>query len=719
MNDGIQTVVSKGRAAPEERVLAVDTQPRVLASLEALAASRNLPLDTAAALDEARALLGAGHYGVVLLDPHFPEGDGLELVKELRAGRNDIDVIVLTSDPSASAPVAALRHGASDFLRKPCGPDELLLTVHNALERRHLNRKNREISSRLRRSERLYQYIVDSSPDLIYILDAQGYFTFVNDTIRRLLGYQPEMLLGRHFSRVVAQADWSLARCRFNERRTGDRCTRGLEIRLQPANGGEPVHIDLNAMGIYGDGEIEPAGQFLGTYGVARDVTERKHAEAIIRHQAYHDMLTGLPNRSLFQDRLRQTLAQAQRSRHHVGVLFLDLDRFKMVNDSLGHSFGDRLLEQVAHRLRYCLREGDTLARIGGDEFTILLPQLEREEAAARVAEKCIKALQESFTLDGHEIYLDASIGVAIYPEQGETMESLVKHADAAMYHAKEQETGHYAFYEPHMGSLLDHYLSMESGLRRALGNNELAIAYQPQVDTSGQTITSVEALIRWHHPERGLIPPLDFIPVAEQTGLIVPISLWLLREACLECLQFSVGATPRLSVNLSSPQVEQPDFVDSILGVLNDTGFPPERLELEITEHLLLRNTDSVVEKLRELSSHGIRFAIDDFGTGYSSLSYLQRLPIHILKVDQSFVQSMRVGCGDETSLVETIVAMGRGLGLNVVAEGVETREQMRALERMHCTAMQGYLFSTPLPANDLDGLLTDWDGRVLRESC
>ena len=686
-----------------ERVLAIDAQPRMLASLQALAASRALPLDTTDSLGEARTMLAGGCHGVVLLDPGMPDGngEGLELIRELRDGPGDVDVVVFTADPSSLAPVQALRHGASDFLRKPCSPDELLVTVQNTLERRDLSRRNREISSRLRRSERLYQYIVDSSPDLIYVLDDEGRFTFVNDTIQRLLGYQPEMLLGRHFSQIITRADRALAQCCFNERRTGDRATRGLELRLQPARGGNPVYVDLNAMGMYGDGDGEPAGHFLGTYGVARDVTERKHAEAIIRHQAHHDMLTGLPNRVLFQDRLRQTLAQARRAQTSAAVLFLDLDRFKMVNDSLGHSFGDRLLENVARRLRECLREGDTLARMGGDEFTILLPKLEREDSAARVAEKCVTALEQPFSLDEQEIYLGVSIGIAVYPQHGETMESLVKHADAAMYHAKAQEAAHFAFYDANMGSRLDHYLSMETGLRRALGNDELSVVYQPQVDASDGRITCLEALLRWQHPERGAIPPMDFIPVAEQTGLIVPISLWLLREACRECLALGEpGDPPRLAVNLSSLQVEQPDFVDGVVDVLNSTGFPPERLEFEITEHLLLRNTDTVVDKLRELSGRDITFAIDDFGTGYSSLSYLQRLPIHTLKIDQSFIQGLQNG-GDEATLVQTIVAMARGLGLAVVAEGVETTEQMRVLQSMNCHSMQGYLFSRPLPAS------------------
>lgn len=703
-----------------ERILAVDRHPRLLESLDMLANARGIPLDTAETPAEARTLVRQREYGVVLVDMQPDDAASLDLMEWLHDHQAEMDVIALTADPTCHAPIEALRRGASEFIRKPFAPEALLATLENTLERRRLHRQNEQIRHRLRRSERLYRFIVDNSPDFIYVLDAEGRFTFINRNAERLLGLSPDALLGEHFQCIIAEEDRAVAERRFNERRTGQRATHNLELRLCPP--GAPREIlrtmDLTAMGIYADGDAPHPGQFLGTYGIARDVTDRKHAESIVHYQAHHDLLTGLPNRALLKDRLAQALAQARREGAEVAVLFLDLDRFKVVNDSLGHSVGDQLLQQVAQRLRACLREGDTLARLGGDEFTLLLPAIPDRQAVERVAEKCIAAMEGPFLVQNHRLFLGVSIGIAVFPEHGETLETLIKHADVAMYHVKEHGKGHYTFFDQAMGSRIDHHLNMETGLRRALERGEFRIAYQPQVDVASGRVTAMEALLRWQHPEAGEVSPREFIPVAEQTGLIIPIGDWLLRTACEEILRWPEGNEGlRLAVNLSPLQVHQRDFVDRIRMICEETGFPPSRLDLEITENLLMRDVESVVQKLRTLSRMGVTVAIDDFGTGYSSLSYLQQLPIHTLKIDQSFIHAIREN-EEEGTLVETIIAMAHGLGLNVVAEGVETERQLNYLRQLECGRMQGYYFSHPLSSHEAVHLLDDgaWEPLTTR---
>jgi len=688
-----------------ERILAVDHQPRMLSSLSSLAEAHGLPLTGAECAEEARALLKTGRYGVLVVDLLHPQRAGQVLMDYIRQTGIDVHVIVSTADSSQSAVVQALRNGAKDFLRKPYAPEELILTLGNALESRRLSRENRSYQNRLQRSEQLYRFIVDRSPDLIYILDDSGHFTFINSAAERLLGYTPESLLGRHYSLIVLSEDLHLAENGMNERRTGERATRSLELRLLRA-GNSPadertVMVEISAMGIYNSMDADPSGKHMGTYGIVRDITERKHAEDMIRYQAHYDMLTGLPNRVLFKDRLQSVLAHHQRSGEKLAVLFLDLDRFKLVNDSLGHSVGDQLLERVAHRLRDCLREGDTLARLGGDEFTLLLPNVEQAQDAIRVAEKCVKTLSRAFTLEERDLHLGVSIGIAVSPDHGDTVETLIKHADVAMYHVKDNDRGRWTVYEPAMSSRVDKQVNIERGLRQALENNELELVYQPQIDVETGTITTVEALVRWKHPVLGMVSPADFIPVAEQTGAILPMSNWILRHACRTVLSWQ-GANAkaiRLAVNLSPLQVEQPDFVKNVLNILKQEQFPPQRLELEITEHMLMANKENVVRKMQQLMAHGITFAVDDFGTGYSSLSYLQRLPLQTLKIDQSFVQALDNSEGS-IGLITAIIAMANGLGLTIVAEGVETESQLTQLRRLKCMQIQGYLFGKPAAA-------------------
>ncbi len=697
------------------RVLVVDDEPRLSRSLEQLLKLCGYQVALAEGGHKAIALLDAQRFDLMLLDLQMPDLSGHQVMEHVARNALDVAVIVVSADTSLDQATRVLRAGAQDFLRKPYLPDELLRSVENVLGRRRLEAENRSMQRRLMVSDQLHRFIVNNSPDIIYMLDEAGRFSFVNERIETLLGYAKDELLGQHYSMVVYPEDLDKACYAFNERRTGARATHSAEIRLTVKGGGVHPHffesrsltIELSAMGVYAQGQ-GGARSFVGTYGVARDITARKKAEELINFQLYHDLLTKLPNRALFQDRLDLAIAQARCNDRKVAVMFLDLDRFKMVNDSLGHLAGDRLLQAVSARLKACLRDGDTLARVGGDEFNLLLPELASKQDAQGVAEKILQALRTPVEVDGHEIFVSLSIGIALYPDDGDGLETLIRHADMAMYHIKGSGKNDYTFFADSMGSRYAQHLSLETGLRKALERDQFVLHYQPQIDIASGAIVGMEALLRWRHPQRGLVAPGEFIPLAEETGLIVPMGGWVLREACREAARWRCeGLAPvQMSVNLSALQMERPDMVETVLGALEAAGLPGEALELEITENMLMKDIDQVVCKLRELARNGIRFAVDDFGTGYSSLGYLKLLPLHTLKIDRSFVKDLPAQ-GHGHSIVAAIIAMAQGLGLNLVAEGVESRAQLGQLACLHCPQAQGFLFSAPVSAEQAQGLL------------
>ncbi|GAB4256393.1 EAL domain-containing protein [Thermincola ferriacetica] len=437
------------------------------------------------------------------------------------------------------------------------------------------------------------------------------------------------------------------------------------------------------------------------------DITERKMAEEAIKHQAYHDPLTGLPNRILFKDRLTQTLAQAKRSKQMLALMFLDLDRFKNINDTLGHATGDQFLQGISKRLTGCIRSGDTVARLGGDEFTLLLPQINHVEDAIKVAQKIIDTFKKPWILGGHEFYITTSIGIALYPNDGEDAETLMKHADTAMYRAKERGNN-YQLYSPSMNEKAINRLEMEGALRKALEREEFTVYYQPQINTDTGEIIGMEALVRWRHPERGIIPPADFIALAEETGLILPLGEWVLRTACRQNKKWQMAGYPplRVTVNLSASQFQQQDLADRVSRILKETGLDPQWLELEITESIAMKDVAFTIKTLRQLRDMGIKIAIDDFGTGYSSLSYLKQIPSHTLKIDKSFVRDIAKNTEDG-SIASAIIAMAQNLKLKVIAEGVETEEQLAFLKKQKCDEIQGFLFGKPVPPQEFEKLL------------
>jgi len=446
-----------------------------------------------------------------------------------------------------------------------------------------------------------------------------------------------------------------------------------------------------------------------------------RESRAEIRHLAYYDSLTSLPNRRMFNDRLEQAVEIGRRQESLTGVLFIDVDHFKHINDHYGHTIGDKLLTTVATQLVDCLRASDSVghqgqdessivsvARLGGDEFTVLLTNLERAEDAARVAKRIIDAIAVPFMLGSEEIVVTASIGIAVSPYDGDDVEELVKNADTAMFHAKEQGRNNYQFYTTSLGKLTSRRLSMESALRRALVQEEFMVYYQPKIDLKTCRATGLEALIRWKHPDMGLVSPVDFIPLAEETGLIVPIGEWVLQSVCSQMRSWiDSGMEPmRISVNLSARQFRQADLKEKITAFLHESGIEPDCLELELTESAVMDDIQASIAILNDLRKMGVKISMDDFGTGYSSLSMLKRLPLDILKIDQSFVREVTLE-QDNAAIVNAVITLGQSLHFRVVAEGVETEEQLELLKQLGCDEVQGYLFSRPLPAPEADAWL------------
>ena len=704
---------AEASAEAPTQVLLVDDEPRMLSSLADMLRPQGFALSTAANGAEAIAHLSRAPFDLVILDLHLPDMSGHDVMDFMNAQKTGAEVIVTSGATGIDAAIGALKRGAYDYLRKPYAREELLKTVRNVLQQRRLQAENRYIGWRLENSERVYRYLVNSSPDIIYTLDHEGCFTFVNDRAQQLLGYRREDLQGRHFSTLVHEEDLERAGYVFQQGHADSRLTRHVELRLKPARPDDEVRTFSHEITPIAYGSFEGAAdgvqpERLGIYGVARDITERKRADALIAHQSYHDILTDLPNRVLFKDRLGLALMQAKRHETSLAVMLIDLDRFKLVNDSLGHGAGDELLLQVAARLKACLRPGDTLARLGGDEFTVVLPELKEARDAGTVAEKFITALREPFAVAGQPVHVSASIGIAAYPGDGDSVEELLRHADIAMYHMKAQGKNGHAYFDRALLEASAHKIALEHSLHLALEHGELEMYYQPQVDAASGRIIGAEALIRWNHPKRGLIGPGEFLPSAEENGLSIPITDWMLGTICRDLLAWNeVSSEPlRLSLNLSPQYLDRGDFYGKLERLLLEQRIAPSQIEVEVTENICIRNPQVAIEQLDKLSQLGVSVAIDDFGTGYSSLAYLHRFPIHTIKIDRSFIIEIE----DEQAqapVVLAVISIARGLGLNLVAEGVETQVQARYLEQAGCRVMQGYHYHRPMRQTQLLGLL------------
>jgi len=710
------------------RLLLVDDKQELLTSLYHLVTLHGYEADQALGGEAAMSALQEDNYDVVLLDLIMPGISGHDILDYVAREKLRCKIIVVSGDSSFSGVKHALHCGAFDFVKKPYEAAQLIATMETALRQVRLEYEHEAMESQVKESEELHRFIVNSSPDLVYMLDRNGCFSFLNDRVASLLGYTKQELLGKHYSELIDDDDMQAASNLFNERRTGDRAARNVEVRLKSKildrRRGmlrtQSVWAEVTAMGIYSDSKERNRESFAGTYGTARDISERKQAQEVINFQAYHDLLTHLPNRALLKDRLNLAITHARRNKRKLAAMFLDLDRFKLVNDTLGHTMGDRLLKAVANRLLSCLRKGDTLSRFGGDEFTLLLPEVRTRDDVVVIAEKILDRLNEAFVIDGHELFVGASIGIAMYPEAGDNGEALIQNADIAMYHVKGRGKNGYQFFSDEMNHQFSSRLNLERELRNGLIQGEFEVFYQPQVCLENGAITGVEALVRWRHGRRGMIDPGEFLPLAEETGLVLQIDEFVQQQAFHDVAAWHRAGLGdiSLSVNLTAQQMEQDSFVDRFLGSLSASGLEPERVKLEITENTLMQDMEVIIPKLKAIRQVGVCIAIDDFGTGYSSLSYLHQFPINTLKIDRTFVGDIRSDRGD-ASIIDAIVAMARGLHLELVAEGVENRTQLDYLREQGCEEVQGYIFSPAVPALDMAKLLkSNTFAQVLEEN-
>ena len=568
----------------------------------------------------------------------------------------------------------------------------------------------RDVSQRLRadedlkQSEEQFRLIQESALDAIITMNSDGLITSWNPQAETIFGWNSDEAVGRSLVETIipeqhrqAYQDDRQAFTETGEGRVLNRRTEGTAL----DRAGREFPVELAVVPLY-------RGDTVSFCAFIRDISERMKAEETIRHLAYHDLLTGLPNRVLFEERLRIALAQARRSRQKVAVMFLDLDRFKLVNDTVGHTGGDQLLQQVARELSETIREGDTVARVGGDEFTFLLPGIERADDASVAAERILRRVRQPRTVAGQEFRLTTSIGITVFPRDGNSAEALMRNADTAMYRAKERGRDNYQLFTPAMKASLQDMLALENDLSHALERDELLVLYQPVMEIASGTVVGGEALLRWQHPQRGLVMPDEFIPLAEETGLIVPIGEWVLRSACEQAMAWQdprVGPI-RVTVNVSARQMEQPGLVRAVSGALAEMGLPGHCLHLEITEGAVMRQVESVTSTLAELRAMGVGISVDDFGTGYSSLGYLKRFPIDTIKIDRSFVRDV-VTDQNDAAIVTTVIAMARSLNLRVIAEGVETDAQLGFLHENECDEFQGFLLSRAVSPAEFEAVV------------
>lgn len=644
---------------------------------------------------------------VVLLDVVMPEMDGFSACEQIRKlpGGELTPIFMVTGLDDLDSINRAYEVGATDFLAKPINWGVL---GHHV---KYMLRASRAFSQ-LKQSEAKNRALLNAIPDLMVRISQDGVFLEARGSKDIKYLQPPQGFLGKRLEEMLPKG--IAQKAMYHVRRALDTQEMQLfefELSLEEGKRWYEARIVVS-----GEEEV---------LAIVRDMTERKRAEEQIIRLAYYDGLTGLPNRLMLQERLEHAIRNAKRSKRKVAVMFLDLDHFKRINDTLGHPSGDLLLQKVGDRLLTCTRSTDTVARIGGDdrtptvarmggdEFIVLLTEISSIQHIALIAQRILHALSQPFTIGTHEIFTTPSIGITVYPLDSTDSETLLKYADTAMYQAKEKGRNNFQFYTASMHGAAVERFNIENQLRKALARNEFQLYYQAALDNRTRRICGVEALVRWNHPERGLVTPLSFIPLAEETGLIVPIGEWIMHSACAQNRAWQKAGFPpiRLMLNISGVQLRQSNFVEHVIQVLAEVGLEPQHLELELTESIIMEHAETAITTLNALRDKGIQLSIDDFGTGYSSLSYLRKFPVHTLKIDRSFIQDLDKN-PDSAAIVKSIVSLAHNLNLRVVAEGVETEGQMAFLQECGCDHVQGFFIHVPEPA---EGLTQIWQEGIL----
>ena len=651
---------------------------------------------------EASKRLGEDAAGIaaVLLDLFLPDSRGLDTFERIFSTAPQVPILILCDQEHEELAKLAVQKGAQDYLLKGRLDDYLLpKALANMIDRA----ANAEA---LFAEKERAEVTLNSIGDAVMSCDIAGRVTYLNLVAEKLTGWSRVDAAGLPVEEVFRILDGTTREAANNPMAAAIRDNKTVLLNpnsILSRRDGVEAAIEDSAAPIH-----DRRGQVTGAVMVFHDVSTTRALSLRMSHQAQHDSLTDLPNRILLQDRLTQAMAMAQRHSQKLAIIFLDVDRFKNVNDSLGHDVGDRLLILVAQRLLGCVRSSDTVSRQGGDEFVILLPELARGQDAAIRAEKILAALSAPYDIDKHSVHVTASLGIVIFPDDGKDAETLLKNADFAMYHAKDCGRSNYQFFREEMNVRALERQAIEDGLRRAVERDELVLHYQPILDLWSGAPTGVEALLRWRHPNRGLLLPEQFMSIAEDSGFIVPIGRWVLDEACRQSKVWEVTGLPsvRIAINVSAVELRDKDFVEHVRNVLAKTGLAPHLLELELTETFLMQDSSSTAVVLRSLKDLGVRLALDDFGTGYSSLSHLKGFPIDTLKIDRAFVSELTTNA-DDASIVRAVITLGKNLQIRVVAEGVESAEQLTKLQDYQCPEGQGYFFGRAVAGDELVPLL------------
>ena len=637
--------------------------------------------------DDALEAVQKNDFDIILVDFRLGGHDGLEFIRELRSMDCCTPAILLTGQGDKEIDLEAMKAGAADYLIKG-EIDSLILerSVRYAIERARAE-------AALRASEARFRSVVQHSSDVITILDGESKILYTSPSVERVFGYRNEEIDGKTLTDFAHPDDADNLKLFIEKTKKCKDFPSLIEWRIKHPKD-YWSYVESISTNLLDDPNVG------GIVVTTRNINERKSLEMQLTHQAFHDPLTNLANRVLFRNRVEHALVRAKRQQAQVAVLFLDLDNFKNINDSLGHATGDSLLQTITERLLSCVRVADTVARLGGDEFAILLEDTEQPFNAMMISDRVLEILRQPIRLlANREIMVGMSIGIAVSQKGVETADELLRNADVAMYIAKEEGKGCYAIFKSEMHAKIIERMELEEDLRRAIEREEFILNYQPIVRLDTQEIAGFETLVRWRHPVRGLIQPLTFISISEETNLIIPLGRWIINKAAekIKYLRDSFGNHLTMTVNVSGRQIQHPDFVSDVAEALARSGAEPRSLILEITESVMMQNSEGMLQRLRELKSLGVRLAIDDFGTGYSSLSYLQQFPVDILKIDRSFVERVNEGLS-ESAVARTIISLSKTLQLSTVAEGIETSAQMATLNDLGCEFAQGYYFAKPL---------------------